>query len=287
VPAAAHADSTTDSTISSLPGLSKLPAEGRLQREALCLMLQELAATLCHTLGQQPGSLSSPLQQQHQWQQQQQQALSRQQQLLLQEVCLNLPQVLLRIGLLFGDGQPQFVSAAVGAATWAMIGWRMARHAAGTEWKQEGAQLMMPGVIDAWLFLAGSLLGGIVQQQQQQQPRLLFQVAATGKIVQRDSTAALELGRAGKCSCAPDSSNFTTTTTTTSSSSFSCVSLDCVRLMAVDKLLVCLGVTPVSIMGACQRDWLYVRGLACMSCLYACLFGTWPLQCAKCMSPAG
>jgi hypothetical protein len=231
MPAAADSGSSTS-------GSTVLPAEGRLRRESLCLMLQELAATLCNTLGQQPRALSAARQQQQQ--PHPQQALTRQQQQLLKAVCLDLPQVLLRTALLLGDGQPQLVSSAVGAATWAMSGWRMARQAAGAEWQQEGAQLMMPGVIDAWLFLTGGLLGGVVQAQRQ--PSLLLQVAATGRVVQHDSAAAQVLRSAGKCTCVPDKSKFPTS----SSSSFRCVSLDCASLMAVEQLLVCLGVTTVS-----------------------------------------
>jgi hypothetical protein len=169
----APAVDSDSSTTSSSGSSSGLPVEGRLRREALCLMLQELAATFCHTLGEQPGV--------RQQQQQAQQALNKEQQQLLEAVCLDLPQVLLRTALLLGDGEPQLVSAAVGATSWAMRGWRRARQAVGGEWKQQGAQLMQPGVIDAWLFLTGGLLGGVVQQQQQSS--LLFQVAATGRVV--------------------------------------------------------------------------------------------------------
>lgn len=177
--------------------------------------------------------------------------------------------MLLRTALLLGDGEPQLVSAAVGATSWAMRGWRRARQAVGGEWKQQGVQLMQPGVIDAWLFLTGGLLGGVVQQQQQSS--LLFQVAATGRVVQRDSTAAQEMGCAGKCTCVPDKSNFTT-----SSSSFSCVSLDCASLMAVGNLLVCLGETTVSTMGVWCGD-MPVTPVELEGC---CVLSTLSISCA-------
>jgi hypothetical protein len=108
------------------------------------------------------------------------------------------------------------------------------------------------------------LFGGVVQHQQQPQPGLLFQAAATGRVVQHDSTTAQELRRAGKCKCLLDEGEFGSSSSSSSSSSFSCVQLDCASLMAVDDLLELLRVTKVGTRGFClgglpvsRRDEMY------------------------------
>jgi hypothetical protein len=221
----------------------ELPAEGRLRREALCLMLQELAATLRASGGQRQGTIGLPRTPQQQWQQ----ALDRQHQQLLEAVCLALPQVLLRTALLCGGGEPMLASAAAQAAKQAVSSWRSA------ESQQQEAQQMMPALLDSWLLLTGYLVGGVVQQQHQPQPSgLLFQAAATGRAEQHDSTTAQELRRAGKCKCLHGEGEFASSS---SSSSFSCVQLDCASLMAVDDLLELLRVTKVGTRG------IYLGGL--------------------------
>ena len=245
--AAQDSDSSNSSSCTVM--LADMKRDTRLK--ALCESLQQLQATLSATAGAERGLLGSQANQR-------QQALARQHVQLLQAACLGLPQMLLHTALLCGKAQPRLVSAAVGAATSAVLGWRAACTAAGAEWREQEAQLVMPEVLDSCLTLSADLLGGVArqhigdalqqQQQQQQSSGLLFQVAATSRVVQCGSTAAQELRGAGKCKCAPDSTPYSSSSSS-SSSGFCSVGLDCDSLLAVASMLPCLGVTKVCTMG--------------------------------------
>jgi hypothetical protein len=150
--AAQDSDSSSSSCSSSSVMLAERKRDTR--SKALCESLQQLQATLSATVGAYGRWLGSQANQR-------QQALARQHVQLMQAACLVLPHMLLHTALLCGKAQPLLVSAAVGAATSAVLGWRAACTAAGAEWREQEAQLVMPEVLDSCLTLSAHLLGGV------------------------------------------------------------------------------------------------------------------------------
>lgn len=203
-------------------------------------------------------------------------AHSRQQRHILQAVCWMLPELLLRVALLCGEGQPLVVTAAAEAATGVMSYW----HAPGMETAAAAAKpRQLPALLDCLLQLMQQLLlqpmlasrrlaatDGVVQQQpgntlqKQQPPGLLLQVAATARLLPSDSTAAQRLLGAGTCSCETSGGDSDSKSkgnsegtfgpdkhcsSSSGSASISSVKLRCDSLMAFGGLLKCLGAMKV------------------------------------------
>jgi hypothetical protein len=220
--------------------------------------MSQLATSLC-TIMRPPGMGSE------EWRQKGMpvslEAHSRQQQQLLQTVCWPLPELLLRIALLCGQGQPLIAEAATAAATWALAYW----HADGMEVAAAaGKQQQLPSLLDCWLQLMQPLLvgcphaaveGAVPQQpgnpSQQQQPlALVAQAAATARLLPPDSPAAQQVLGALMCSCNTNKINWpdifdVDNHGSSGSGSISSVRLQCDSLEAVHSLLACLGAMQV------------------------------------------
>jgi hypothetical protein len=255
----------------------------------MCNWMGELRASLFRMLLQKPSPVIR-------WVQEglpvQFEALNRQQRQLLQAVCWPLPELLLRTALVCGRGEPLFVGAAAAAATCAVACWHAPdMHAAATTEKQRH----LSGLLDSWLQLMQQLLlqqplarrpdaagaGAAEQQfddtsqqqhsaatprqrQQQQVPGLLFQAAATARLLPADSSTAHQLLSAHPCSCgshacdyfadAPLSrydsrNNGGSNGAGSSDDRISSVSLRCDTMRVVENLIDCLAAMQVGTVG--------------------------------------